>query len=137
MSHAVGHGKARLVYFMDNFHGWESFTNPEMGDSYVHVTNSVVHDQKITDNGDGTLTIVTMGAGGDNRYASNGSLSLHDTGTTRFAALIDHNGTPSNPDDDVFLEDLGVVKPSTGTNDTQGRDFLRRLLPRHLMTRAS
>jgi len=39
------------------------------------------------------------------------------------AVLVDHNGTPSDPSDDVFLEDLGVIKPSTGTNGTEGRDF--------------
>jgi len=123
ISHAEGHGTAQLAYFMDNFHGWESFTNPDTGDAYVHVFNVVIHDWKVTDNGDGTLTVVSMGAGGDKWYASNGSLALHDTGTVRFAGLLDHNGTPANPDDDVFLEDLGVVKPSTGTNDTDGRDF--------------
>ena len=121
--HAEGHGTAQLAYFMDNVHGWESFTNPETGGSYLHVFNSVIRDQTVTDNGDGTLTIVTMGAGGDRWYASNGSLTLNDAGTIRFAVLVDNNGTPADPNDDVFLEDLGIVKPSTGTNDTEGRDF--------------
>jgi len=123
VTHAVAHGAAQLAYFLDSVHGWESFTNPETGDSYVHVFNVVVRDQRVTDNGDGTLTIVTMGAGGDKWYASNGSLALHDTGTFRIAVLIDDNGTPSDPSDDEFLADLGVLKPSTGTNGTEGRDF--------------
>jgi hypothetical protein len=123
MSHAVGQGSAQLVHFMDNFHGWESFTNPDTGESYVHTFNDVVRDHTVTDNGDGTLTIVSMGAGNDQWYASNGSLSLSDVGTVRWAFLVDANGTPADPEDDVFLEDLGIVKPSTGTNDTDGRDF--------------
>jgi hypothetical protein len=128
ISHAEGHGAAQLPYFLDSFHGWESFTNPDTGDSYVHVFNGVIHDQTVTDNGDGTLTVVSMGAGGDKWHASNGSLALHDTGTVRFAVLVDDNGTPSDPSDDVFLEDLGVVKPSTGTNGTEGRDFCEDFL---------
>jgi len=123
ISHAEGHGSAQLVYFLDSVHGWESFTNPDSGDSYVHVFNSVFHDYTVTDNGDGTLTIVHMAAGRDKWYASNGSLSLNDAGTVRWAELVDHNGTPTDPEDDVFLKDLGIVKPSTGTNDTEGRDF--------------
>ena len=123
ISSATRHGSAQLAYFMDHFRGWESFTNPDTGDAYVHVFSDVVKDHQITDNGDGTLTIVSLGAGNDVWYASNGSLTLHDSGSVRWAALIDDNGTPGNPDDDEFLEDLGIIKPSTGTNDTDGRDF--------------
>lgn len=123
VAHAGGHGADQLVYFVDNAHGWESFTNPDTGDSYVHAFNVVIKDQKITDNGDGSLTIVTLAAGYDKWYASNGSLSFSDVGTVRWATLMDHAGTPTDPDDDVFLEDLGILKPSTGTNDLDGHDF--------------
>jgi len=37
--------------------------------------------------------------------------------------VIDHAGTQSDPSDDEILEFLGVVKPSTGVNDLDGRDF--------------
>lgn len=120
---ATGHGKDQIVYFVDAFHGRESFTNPATGDSYVHAYDDVVKDQTITDNGDGTLTIVVHGAGGDRWYASNGSLKLNDSGMVQWAFVVDHGGTVGDPSDDTFLEDLGIVRPSTGTNDLDGRDF--------------
>ncbi len=44
-------------------------------------------------------------------------------GTVRWALLIDHGGTPLDPSDDEVIEDLGVTRPSTGRNETDGRDF--------------
>jgi len=35
---------------------------------------------------------------------------------------VDDGGTPTDPYDDVFIADLGVVK-ETGRSDTSGRDF--------------
>ena len=123
VSKAGGRGDDQLLYFLDSVHGTESFTNPLTGKSYNHEFNGVIKDYQVTDNGDGTLTIVNGGAGIDKWWSDDGSLYLKDAGTTRFAVLIDTNGTPTDPEDDVFLKDLGIVKPSTGQSDTVGRDF--------------
>jgi hypothetical protein len=48
-------------------------------------------------------------------------------GQIRYEVLIDHAGTPDDPSDDVFLEDLGILKGPTGRNDTIGRDFCEAL----------
>jgi hypothetical protein len=64
-----------------------------------------------------------MSTGGTRLYGPDGKVVLRDPGQIRFAFLIDHGGTPADPTDDVFLEDLGLVKGSTGRNDTEGRDF--------------
>ena len=42
---------------------------------------------------------------------------------TIWQVVIGTNGTPSDPTEGIFVEDLGVVFGSTGTNDLQGRDF--------------
>ena len=89
----------------------------------MHTFNDVLKDFKIVDNGDGTLTVETLGAGGDKWFSSAGQLRFLDTGTVRYAALVDHAGTPSDPYDDLFLEDLGLTRESTGRNDTENRDF--------------
>lgn len=124
-------GPDGLAYFTVNVHGTESWTNLATGKSYTHVFNFVDKDQKVTDNGDGTLTILVLAAGGDRWYDANGKLLFRDPGQVRFEILIDHGGTPSDPSDDEFLEFLGVVKGSTGLNELEGRDFCEDI---HLVT---
>jgi hypothetical protein len=121
-------GRDQLVYFLSSIHGFESFTNPLTGESFIHTLNVVIHDQTVTDNGDGTLTIVVHAAGGDKWFGSDGEVRFLDTGTIQFSFIVDHNGTPSDPSDDTEVADLGVVRPSTGRNDTEGRDFCEDFL---------
>jgi hypothetical protein len=124
-------GPDELAYFTVNLHGTESWTNLATGKSYTRVFNYVEKDHQVTDNGDGTLTILVLAAGGERWYDANGKLLFRDPGQTRFEILIDHGGTPSDPNDDEFLEFLGVVKDSTGRNDLEGRDFCEDI---HLVT---
>jgi hypothetical protein len=42
---------------------------------------------------------------------------VRNPGQIRFEVLIDHGGTPTDPLDDEFVADLGVVKGSTGRSD--------------------
>jgi hypothetical protein len=126
--HVNQRGSDQLAYFGDSVHGTESFTNPLTGQSYTHTFNDVIKDWKVTDNGDGTLTIEGLAAGGDKWFSSDGDLRFLDTGTIRFAVIVDHAGTPSDPSDDVFQVDLGVTRPSTGRNDTETRDFCEDFL---------
>ena len=80
-------------------------------------------DLKVTDNGDGTMTILVLATGSGKVYGPDGKLLFNDPGQIRFEVLIDHGGTPTNASDDEFLEFLGQVKGSTGRNDLQDRDF--------------
>jgi hypothetical protein len=117
------HGPDGLAYSMENVHGSVSFTNLANNKSYTGVFNFINKDQKVTDNGDGTLTILVMATGSEKWYGPDGKLLFNDPGQTRFEVLIDHGGTPTDPSDDEFITDLGVVKGSTGRNDLDGRDF--------------
>lgn len=65
----------------------------------------------------------TLAAGSSKYYGPDGKLLLRDPGQIRFELLIDHGGTPTDPSDDEEIDFLGVVKGSTGRNDTEGRDF--------------
>jgi hypothetical protein len=116
-------GRDGIVYFMDHAHGFVSWTNLATGKSLTSVFNTVSKDQKITDNGDGTFTILVLATGGGKIIGPDGKLLFSDAGQVRFAFVVDFAGTPTDPSDDVFIEDLGLVKGSTGTNDTEGRDF--------------
>ena len=114
-------GPAGLVYFMENIHGTVSITNLATGKSFTNVATFVSKDLKVTDNGDGTLTVVSVINGNFKTYGPDGSLLYRDTGQQRSVALIDHSGTPTDPGDDELI-DFEIVK-DTGWVFAEGRDF--------------
>ena len=116
-------GRDGIPYATATVHGSVSWTNLANGKTMTQVFNFVDKDLKITDNGDGTLTIRVMSAGGSKVLGPDGKLLFKDSGLIWFEVLIDHGGTLTDASDDEFLEFLGVVKGSTGTNDLEGRDF--------------
>ena len=116
-------GADGLVRFQDSVRGMDVWTNTETGRSYTQIWTANSRDLKVTDNGDGTLTLLVQASGGARWYDGDGKLVLRDPGLVRFEVLIDHNGTPSDPFDDEEIEFLGLVKGSTGLNETEGRDF--------------
>lgn len=116
------HGRGRLPYFKENFHGTFSYTNLATGKTMSETVRVLDKDLKVTNNGDGTLTVLALATGSHKVYA-NGKLFLSDPGQVRFALLVDHGGTPSDPTDDQLIADLGIIKESTGRNDLEGRDF--------------
>ena len=72
---------------------------------------------RVTDNGDGTLTILILATGNAVLYGENHKAIARNPGQIRFEILVDHGGTPTDPTDDEFLADLGEVKGSTGRSD--------------------
>lgn len=116
-------GADRLAYFTGTIHGVITWTNLANGKTLRQVYNFVDKDHTVTDNGDGTLTLTVLQAGGARIYGPDGKLLFRDPGQTRFQLLIDHAGTPDYPFDDEVIDFLGVVKGSTGRNDLEGRDF--------------
>ncbi len=127
----VARGADGLIHYRDSARGVDTWTNTDTGKSYTQYWSSNSQDLKVTDNGNGTLTILIQGAGGSRWYDGNGKLVLRDPGMVRYEILVDNAGTPSDPFDDTFIDFLGVVKGSTGRNDTDGRDFCVDL---HLFT---
>ena len=119
----VARGSKGLVHFRDSVRGTDVWTNTETGRSYTQKWTANSRDLKVTDNGDGTLTILIQASGGSRWYDGEGKLVLRDPGLVRFEILVDHNGTPSDPSDDKEIANLGIVKGSTGLNETEGRDF--------------
>ena len=123
--HAVPHGPDGLVYFGFNFKQTEVITNLENG-KFVTATATVRDkDQRVTDNGDGTLTILVLATGNATLYGPNGKAIARNPGQIRFEFMVDHGGTPADPSDDEELGFLGEVKGSTGRTD----DFCAAALP--------
>lgn len=117
------HGPEGLVYFAAKVHQTTSFTNLANDQTLTVVSNFVDKDLKVTDNGDGTLTILVMVTGGERWYGPDGSLLFRNPGQIRFELLVDDGGTPTDPSDDEVIAESDLVKGSTGRNDTEGRDF--------------
>jgi hypothetical protein len=107
--------------------GTESFTNLANDKTFTNVFTQVNKDLKMTDNGDGTLTILGMGAGMSKYLGPDGFLFL-DAGQFRFEVLIDHGGMPTDPSDDEEIE--GTFRVVRGPDRTQRHRRLR-LLRRH------
>lgn len=122
---AVPHGRDRLAYFLEHGKVTQVFTNPATGKSVTAVARFIEKDLRVTDNGDGTLTILVLSTGNGVVYGADGKAIARNPGQVRFEILVDHNGTPSDPSDDEFLADLGEVKGSTGRTD----DFCAAVVP--------
>jgi hypothetical protein len=117
------HGPDGLVYFDAKIHATISFTNVDNDKSFTTVFNTLDKELKVTDNGDGTLTILVMATGGERWYGPDGKLLFRNPGQIRFELLVDHGGTPTDPGDDEVIAESDLIKGSTGRNDTEGRDF--------------
>jgi hypothetical protein len=122
---AVPHGPDGLAYFLQHGTRTEVLTNLANDKSLTSVANVTEKDKRVTDNGDGTLTILILATGNAVLYGEDGKAIARNPGQTRFEILIDHGGTPNDPSDDEFLEFLGVVKGSTGRSD----DFCEAAVP--------
>jgi hypothetical protein len=121
---AVPHGRDRLVYFLSHGKRTEVITNLA-NDRFVTSAAKVIEkDLRVTDNRDGTLTILILATGNAVVYGENGKAIGRNPGQTRFELVVDHGGTPNDPADDEELS-FRVVKDSTGRSD----DFCEVVVP--------
>ena len=97
-------------------HFREKYTNLD-NDAYITDDGRVLsNDIRVTDNGDGTLTVLTQGTGPFTLYDSSGKPIARNSGLVRDRLIIDYNDTILDPDDDRFISGERVLG-STGTND--------------------
>jgi hypothetical protein len=98
----VTHGADGLQYRYESTNETDTFTNVATGEVMTTVSSGRGGEKRITDNGDGTLTIL-------NQYTRNvlfisaGQVVARDTGVFRFEQRWDHGGTPTDRTDDVLL----------------------------------
>jgi hypothetical protein len=111
-------------YYLENSSIETVYRNAQ-GDVVTEHQRVLSKDLKITDNGDGTLTILVLATGNATVTGPDGKAIARNPGQVRFELLYDHNDTLEDPSDDVFLADLGVVKGSTGRSD----DFCAAVVP--------
>ena len=118
-------GGDQLAYYYELQKGTYTYTNPDNDQYLTEVFHVIDKDLRVTDNGDGTLTILLFVTGNSTVSGMDGKAISRNPGQSRWEILIDHGGTPQDPSDDEFLEFLGDVKESTGRTD----DFCAAAVP--------
>ena len=114
---AVPHGRDQLPYFSFNLKVTDVVTNLENGNDVVSESTIRDKDLRVTDNGDGTLTLLVLSTGNSVLYGEDGKVIARNPGQVRVELVVDHGGTPTDPSDDGEPEFVRVVKESTGRND--------------------
>ena len=122
---AVPHGRDQLPYFGFNLKITDVVTNLENGNEVVSESTVRDKDLRVTDNGDGTLTLLVLSTGNSVLYGEDGKAVARNPGQVRVELVVDHGGTPMDPSDDGEPEFVRVVKESTGRND----DFCEAAVP--------
>ena len=120
----VAQGPDRLAYFLEHIITTTTFTNRANGKTVTLESRVLRKDLRVTDNGDGTLTILNLATGNDVFYGPDGKAIGRNPGQIRLEILVNHSGTPTDPSDDVFLGEE-LVKGSTGRSD----DFCEVAVP--------
>ena len=121
---AAQRGRDRLVYFLHHVTETAVITNLANDKSVRSVSSAIDKDLRVTNNGDGTLTVLILATGNAVVYGENGKAIARNPGQIRIELLIDHGGTPNDPSDDVVLSEE-QVKDSTGRSD----DFCEAVVP--------
>jgi len=121
---AVLRGSSPFPAFREHFSGTAVTTNTDTGGTFTNVFALNSQDHKITDNGDGTITITEDASGTSRFYDQFGNFVLKDPGSLRFAFDLNYNGTPGNPDDDTEVPgSFRIIHGPTGNSDLSSRDF--------------
>jgi len=121
-------GVDQLAYFQLHAEGSQSFTNLATDKRMTIDFSFRDKDQKVVDNGDGTLTISVLGTVNTTLNDNDGKVVRRVAGSAQFQVLVDHNGTPQDPFDDEFITDLGFVREHSGLDQFVGADFCDDLL---------
>lgn len=116
-------GREGLIHFMVHASITFTMTNPDTDLSVVERTRVVDKDLHVTDNGDGTLTIIILNTGASSLYGPDGKAIARNPGQVRFELVVDHGGTPTDPSDDTEVS-FTQIKGSTGRTD----DFCEAVL---------
>jgi hypothetical protein len=90
-------GSQQLPYFQQHGRVRVVTTNVATGEFVTEVSRTLEKDLHITNNGDGTLTILVLATGNAVVYDENGKAIARNPGQVRFELLIDHGGTPRTP----------------------------------------
>jgi hypothetical protein len=116
--------RSGVEYFLEHISVDQVVTGVATGVSVRIKTAYLSKDLKITDNGDGTTTIISLLTGPSSVYGPDGKAIARDPGQSRFKTVISDAGTPNDPTDD-FEVSFERIKGSTGRTD----DYCAAIVP--------
>ena len=102
-----------VTYTSEHLTGTDTWTNAITGERVFVDTRSNGKALRVTDNGDGTYTIVVQNVGNTVAYTEDGTVLDRSAGLFRFALTFDDAGTPGDEEDDEVV-DFEVLKGVTG-----------------------
>jgi hypothetical protein len=112
--HVVPKGRDQLDYFLQ--HGTRTEVLSANGHSLRSFSRVTEKDMRVTENGDGTVTVLILATGNAVLYDESGKAIARNPGQTRFVIVFDANGTELSRE---------IVKSSTGRSD----DFCDAAVP--------
>ncbi len=117
----TAHGPDQLPFYTGLFKNSRTATNAATGESVTEVSNVGIQDLKVTVNGR-TLTSISLRAERD-VYIHDGHVIARGAGLLHIKSVWDHGGTPTDPSDDEFVEEV-VIKEVGNIPD-----FCRTIIP--------
>ena len=110
-------GPGGFDFFMEKTTVVQVFTDQATGQQVTDIQpNTIDKDLSITDNGDGTITIIVLLTGGQRTYGDDGKLIARNSGQIRLEIVYDYVNDVEISNEQIF--------GSTGTND----DFCEAVL---------
>lgn len=106
-------GKDRLLRYTQSHHGGSRIVNLATDRAFTFTWNYLNQDVKVTDNGDGTITILSQVPGPERIFGPDGQLLNVSGGTYRMRTVVDVAGTPDDPSDDTVVSEE-VVRSNGG-----------------------
>lgn len=106
---AVNHFKGKIgpngfPLFQGNGNGTTTWYNPDTDRSMTFSNRGAFKDLSVTDNGDGTITVVSQTTGVPEEITlDDGTVAVKDVGRIVFSTVLDYNGTPADAEDDIFI----------------------------------
>jgi hypothetical protein len=86
-------------------HGGSTITNVATGKAFTFTWHYLEQEVKLTDNGDGTHTVLFQVPGPETIYGPDGERLNVNGGTYRVLLIVDQAGTPSDPSDDFVVSE--------------------------------
>jgi|tagenome__1003787_1003787.scaffolds.fasta_scaffold19997170_2 hypothetical protein len=108
-------GRGRQLRYTVTHHGQATYTNLASGRKFTFAWNYLDQDKRVTDNGDGTLSILGMSPGSERVKGPDGKLLDVKAGLFRWVVVLDHGGTPTDPIDDEFVSITFLSGPDVYT----------------------
>ena len=104
--HVVPHGSDGLEYYLQHGAWTEVLTNGDT--SLTSFARVIEKDLRVTDNGDGTVTVLILATGNGVLYGEDGKAIARNPGQVRLELVFDENGAELS---------RRVVRESTGRSD--------------------